>query len=82
MEFKGARIGDHFIRSCADDRCDVQLGVGSYIESKCCYTDLCNNDNFFFPNSATRLDTSVHHVRTIAVSLLLLTSISFLFNYS
>jgi len=49
---KGARIGDHFIRGCADDRCDIQIGVGSYIESKCCYTELCNNESFFFPNSA------------------------------
>jgi hypothetical protein len=49
----GARIGGHFIRSCADDRCDIQVGVGSYIESKCCYSDLCNNDEFFFPNQAS-----------------------------
>lgn len=48
----GARIGDHYIRGCADDRCDIQIGVGSYIESKCCYADKCNNDKFFFPNSA------------------------------
>lgn len=50
----GARIGDHFIRSCADDRCDIQIGLGSYVESKCCYNDLCNNDQFFFPNSSKR----------------------------
>ena len=49
----GARIGDHFIRSCADDRCDIQIGFGGYIESKCCYSDLCNNDNFFFPNTGS-----------------------------
>ncbi|CAF0986579.1 unnamed protein product [Brachionus calyciflorus] len=47
----GARIGDNFIRSCADDRCDIQIGLGGYIESKCCYDDLCNNDSFFFPNT-------------------------------
>lgn len=51
----GARIGDHFIRGCADDRCDIQIGVGSYVESKCCYTDLCNNESFFFPNSSVSL---------------------------
>ena len=51
----GARIGDHFIRGCADDRCDIQIGVGSYIESKCCYTELCNNESFFFPNNSNSL---------------------------
>jgi hypothetical protein len=50
----GARIGGHFIRGCADDRCDIQIGVGSYIESKCCYSDKCNNEKFFFPNSANK----------------------------
>lgn len=49
---QGARIGDHFIRGCADDRCDIQIGLGSYIESKCCYNDKCNNERFFFPNNA------------------------------
>lgn len=51
----GARIGDHFIRGCADDRCDIQIGVGSYIESKCCYTELCNNEAFFFPNKSNSI---------------------------
>lgn len=49
----GARIGDNFIRSCADDRCDIQIGLGGYIESKCCYDDLCNDDSFFFPNTSS-----------------------------
>ena len=48
---KGARIGGSFIRGCADDRCDIQIGIGSYVESKCCYKDLCNDERFFMPDS-------------------------------
>ncbi len=69
----GARIGDHFIRGCADDRCDIQLGFGSFIESKCCYSDKCNNERFFFPNNASKFLLPVYiHITMIILVLYLI----------
>ena len=70
--FKGARIGDHYIRSCADDRCDIQIGVGSYVESKCCYTDMCNNEDFFYPNRSASIMRTSFQLGFILVSILFL----------
>jgi hypothetical protein len=80
---KGARIGGHFIRSCADDRCDIQLGFGSYVESKCCYNDLCNDEKFFFPNGSNSTIKS-NRIITITVTIvttLLISLLKLLFNF-
>lgn len=75
MSFKGARIGGSFIRGCADDRCDIQIGIGSYVESKCCYKDLCNDDRFFMPDSSSFLKSlNINIICLISILTFMLTT--------